>query len=121
MFNPRSFRFWTDQAGVASAMGFTECVAASDEGDGFFIVHCHAGKGFSDIACGGERIRVAVRAFWIDIDQTHLHGTQWIVELAVALVAFIGQPFSFGSPVHVFLWFPDVFTATGEAEGLETH
>jgi hypothetical protein len=36
------------------------------------IVHTHAAEGLADVACGGERIGIAVRTFRIHVDEAHL-------------------------------------------------
>src|SRR5258708_36030886 len=69
------FRLWAYQFRIASAMGFAEAVAASNERDGLFVIHRHTGESFSDVPCRGNRIRLAVRSFRIHIDQAHLHGS----------------------------------------------
>ena len=61
-------------------MSLAEGVTASDQRDGFFVVHGHAGEGFADIVGRGDRIRIAIRSFWIHVDQTHLHRAEWILE-----------------------------------------
>ena len=96
-------------------------MAAGGQRHGFFIVHGHAGKGFADVARGAECIHIAVRAFWVHVDQTHLHSSQRISQLAVACVALVVQPFCFRSPVDVLFWLPNILTPAGKAKGLETH
>ena len=76
----------------AGAVGLAEGVAAGDERHRFLVVHRHAGEGLADILGRGERIRVAVRAFRVDVDQAHLHGSERILEVPVAGVAFVIQP-----------------------------
>ena len=68
-----------------------------------------------------ERIRVAVGAFRVDVDQTHLHGRERIFEIPVAGVALVFQPLVLGTPVDVLFRFPDVLASAAETEGLETH
>ncbi len=102
-------------------MGFAEGVAAGDEGDCFFVVHGHAGEGFTDVLGGGEGVGLAVGSFGVDVDEAHLDGGEGFFEFAIAGVAFIPEPFSFGSPVDIFLRFPDVGASAGEAEGFEAH
>src|SRR5206468_7670774 len=96
-------------------------VAASDQRDGLFVIHRHAREGLADIPGRSDWIRLAVRPFRIDVDQTHLHGTERILEVAVAGVALIRQPLAFGPPIDVLFWFPGVDAATTEAERLEAH
>ena len=106
---------------VAGAMAFSKGVAACDEGDGFLVVHRHAGEGLADVARGGERVGVAVGALGVDIDEPHLDCGEGVLEFAVAGVAAVFQPLFFGAPVDVLLGFPDVGAAAGEAEWFESH
>ena len=96
-------------------------MAAGDEGDGFFVVHGHAGEGFADVAGGAERVGLAVGAFGVDVDEAHLDGGEGGFEFAVAGVAFVAEPGGFGAPVDVFFGFPDVGAAAAEAEGFNAH
>src|SRR5690606_26413416 len=48
-FQRSSFRLRSDQFRVTCAMCLAEGVSASDEGNGFFIVHSHAGEGLTHI------------------------------------------------------------------------
>ena len=102
-------------------MGFTERVTTGDERDGFFVVHGHAREGFADVLGRSQRVSLTVRAFGVDVDQAHLDGAERVGQLAVASVALVAEPFGFGTPVDVFLRFPDVGAAAGEAEGREAH
>jgi len=49
-------------------------------------------KGLSDVPGRGHRIRVAVRPLRVDVDQAHLHGSERILELAVAGMALVFEP-----------------------------
>ncbi|MCY1531749.1 hypothetical protein D9M68_669850 [compost metagenome] len=102
-------------------MGLAECVAASGERHGLLVVHGHAGEGLADVPRRAERVRVAVRAFRVHIDQAHLDGSQGLGEVTVAAVALVVQPLAFRAPVDVFLWLPYVRAATAETERLEAH
>src|SRR3989449_9464186 len=97
-----------------------EGVTARNQRDGFFVVHRHATERLADIPGRRDRIRVAVRAFRIDVDQPHLHGTERTFEVAIARVTFVVQPLVLGAPVH-WVRLPDVLTTAAETEGLETH
>ena len=71
--------------------------------DGFLVVHRHAREGFADVLAGRDRVRLAVGAFGVDVDQAHLHGGQGIFEVAFARIAAVGlvagrQPFGFAEP-----------------------
>ena len=122
LFEGGAFGFRADMAvGRGGSVGLTERVATGDERDGLFVIHGHTRKGVADIASRGERVGLAVRALGIDVDQAHLDGAERVGELAVAGVALVAEPFGFRTPVDVFLRFPDVGTAAGEAEGLEAH
>src|ERR1700690_1370289 len=84
-----SFRLDPHMFCIAGAVGFAEGVTASDERNRLFVVHRHASEGLADIPRRSDRIRVAVRAFRIDVNQTHLHGSERILELAVPAVALV--------------------------------
>ena len=115
-----AFRVRAHQRRIAGAMGLAEGVAAGNQRDGLFVVHRHAEEGFADVLGRRERIRIAVRAFRIDVDETHLHGAERLGELAFAAVAFVAQPGAFGAPEQLF-GLPDIGAAAGEAERLEAH
>jgi hypothetical protein len=119
--DPGPFGFDPDLGGVAGAVGFAEGVAAGDQRDRLLVVHGHAREGLADVVGRGQRIRLAVRTFGIDVDQAHLDGGQRLVELALALVAGVAQPDVLGAPMDVLLGLPAVLTAKAEAEGLEAH
>ena len=61
----------------ASTVHLAEGVTADNQGNGFFVVHCHTAERFANVATGTDWIRVAVGAFRVYIDETHLHGTKW--------------------------------------------
>ena len=109
-----------DVAGRTGAVDLAERVTAGDQGDGLLVVHGHAGEGGADVLGRGQRIRLAVRALGVHVDQTHLHGGERVGELAVAGVAGVGQPLALGAPVDVLLRLPHVLATAAEAEGLQT-
>ena len=63
---------------------------------------------------------VAVGPFWVDVDQTHLHGAERTAQLPVAAVALVAEPGVFRSPEDVFR-LHDVGAAEGEPERFEAH
>ena len=87
--------FATHEAWVSCTVHFAKGVSTGHQGHGFFVVHGHAAKGFAHVACRGKRIGVAVGAFRVDINQSHLHCTKRILEVAVSFVALISQHFGF--------------------------
>ncbi|CAM5489497.1 hypothetical protein SGRIM119S_04434 [Streptomyces griseorubiginosus] len=102
-------------------MGLAEGVATGDEGDGLLVVHRHAAEGLTDVAGRGQRVRVAVGALGVDVDEAHLDGAERVLQLTVACVALVVQPGGLGAPVDVLVGLPDVGAAAAEAEGLEAH
>src|ERR1700722_13848273 len=60
-----SAAFWigTDQRRIARPVSFAEAMPAGNQGDGLFVVHCHAEKRLADVLCRREGIRIAVRPF----------------------------------------------------------
>ncbi|GEM_PF-1940518 len=122
---PGGFRIGADVRRRAGAVGLAEGVAAGDQRHGFFVVHRHAGEGFTDVTCGGHRIGIAVRAFRVDVDQAHLHCRQRVLQIAVARVAAVWpaaqfQPDLLRTPVDI-VRLPGVGAAAGIAEGFEAH
>ncbi|MET3220545.1 hypothetical protein ABIF35_001332 [Bradyrhizobium japonicum] len=114
------FRLRSDQRRIARTMGLAEGMTAGDQRDGFLVVHRHAEEGLADVLCRGDRVRLAVRAFRIDVDEAHLHRAERLGELAFAAVALIAQPGAFGTPIELFR-LPDVGATAGETERLEAH
>src|SRR5256885_14651851 len=55
----------------AGAMGFAEGVAAGDERNRLFVIHRHASERLADITGRRDRIRIAVRALRVDVNQPH--------------------------------------------------
>ena len=107
---------------IAGAVGFAEGVAARDERHRFFVIHRHTGERLPNIPGSRDRIRVAVRAFRIDVNQTHLHGSERIFQIPLSGIAFVTtQPGFLNTPVDVFFRFPDVLAPATETEGLESH
>ena len=102
-------------------MGLAEGVAAGDQRDGLLVVHRHPAEGLADVARGRDRVRVAVGAFRVDVDQTHLDGGERVLQLAIAGVALVAEPGGLRTPVDVLVRLPHVFAAAAEAEGLEAH
>ena len=61
---------------LVSAMSLTEGMATRNERHGFRIIHRHSTKGIANIVRRQRWIRVAVGAFWVYIDQTHLNRSE---------------------------------------------
>ncbi len=112
--------FRTDVPGIDSAMTLAERVAADDERYRLLVVHRHAPECLANVPGGGHRIRVAVGALRIDVDQSHLDGTEGSGEFPVAAVALISEPGVLGPPED-FLGFPDILSPETEPERLEAH
>ncbi len=93
----------------------------------------------------GDRIRVAVRAFRVHVDEAHLHGCERVFEIAsvhlavrvvvgnenatslfhafgtVGVAHVAAKPCGLAAPIHVLIGFPGVLASTGEAERFEAH
>jgi len=122
ILDARRLRLRPHMGGRASAMGLAEGVATSNEGHSLLVIHGHAGEDLPDILGRSDRIRVAVGAFRIDIDQAHLHGSQGIFQIPLPGIALLtAQPLVFSPPIDIHVRLPDVLPAPGEAEGLESH
>ena len=126
-FDTSAFWFGTDCiVGTATPVGFPDGMTATGQRRGFFVVHCHTREGFTDVQRGARRIRVAVHAFGVHVDEAHVHCRKrvlergGIVEVIIAVFAR-SEPFVLRTPVNVFLGTPDVFAAKAEAESLQAH
>lgn len=109
-----------DMVGGTGAVGLSEGVATDDQCGRFGVVHRHPGERLTDIGGRGDRVRVTVRALRIDIDQTHLDGTERLFEVAVTAVAVVAEPGELRTPVDVLFGLPLVDAAATEAEGCES-
>ena len=107
--------------GVGGAVRLAERVPARDERDRLLVVHRHAVERLADVRGRGERVRGAVRALGVDVDQAHLDRAEGGLEVAVAGVALVAEPLLLRPPVDVLVGLPDVLAAAGEAERLEAH
>src|ERR1700722_9927947 len=106
---------------IGGAVGFTERVPAGDQGDRLRIIHRHAGERLADVPRRGDRVRLSVRSFRVDVDQTHLNGAKGTGELAVATVALVAKPLALMSPLDALFGYPDNLSPAGETERLEAH
>src|SRR6185436_13597095 len=88
---------------------------------GFFVVHGHAGESFADVSRRGDGIGVAVRTFRVHIDQTHLHRSKRILEIAIAGVTLVAQPCVFRTPINVVIGLPAILATSAKAESFESH
>ncbi len=89
----------------ACAVGLAEGVAAGNQRHGFFVVHGHAGEGFADVHPSGDRVRLTLGAFRVDVDQPHLHGGQRVLQVASIVsaaffVARLGHQLAFAGVLH---------------------
>src|SRR5215471_7104823 len=100
LLHAATFWFRADILGLnRSAVSFAECMPASDQRDGFLVVHRHAAEGFANVTCRSNWIRLSVGSFRIHVDQAHLNGAERIRQLTIATVALVSQPCAFWSPV----------------------
>ena len=121
LFGRRTRRIGTDALfGLVRAMRLAEGVPACDQRDGFLVVHRHAAEGFANVLRCRQRIGITVRAFGIDVDQAHLHGSQRLFELAIAMIAISRQELLLAAPIDL-VRLPVIGATAGKAEGLEAH
>ena len=106
-------------------VGLAEGVPAGDQGDGLLVVHVHPVEGLADVVGGGGRVRVALRALRVDVDQAHGGRTEGLLQLTGGLIGAVvagvrAEPVGLRTPEHV-LRLPDVLAATAVAQGFEAH
>ena len=101
-------------------MGLTKRVTARNQCDRLFVIHRHATKGLADIMCGEHRVGIAVGAFGVHINQTHLYRGEAVTKLATFGIALIGQHLCLGTPVDP-LGLPIVRAAARKTKGFEAH
>ena len=95
-------------------------MTARDECDGFFIVHRHARKRLANVACGRKRIRISVGTFWVHIDETHLHCSEWILKIAITAISLVTEPLVLRAPVRR-IRFPHISATAAETKRCESH
>jgi len=108
-------------AGVGCTVGLAKGVSPCDQGHGFLVVHRHATKRLADVAGRSHGIRIAIWPLRVHVNESHLHRSQGVLQLALSFIALVCQPLRFASPVNIFLGLPDIRPSTGEAKGFETH
>src|ERR1700678_2850131 len=122
VFNRRAFGLVGEVGTRAGAVGLAEGVAARDQRNRLFVVHGHAAEGDTDVfgrTCG---VWLALGAFRVHIDEAHGGGAVRVGQIALPGVALVGaHPGSFGAEVDIVIGLPGVWSAAGEAEGLEAH
>ena len=79
VFDDGAFRLRTDQRRIAGAVCLAEAVAARNQRNGLFVVHCHPAEGLANVARCRHGIRLAVRSFRIDVDKSHLYSAERIL------------------------------------------
>src|SRR5579872_496906 len=107
--------------GNGSPVRLAESMSASNECDGFLVIHRHASEGFSDIPRRSDGIGLSIRPFRVHIDQPHLHGSEGILQITIAAVAFVRQPRALRSPINFLFGLPYVRAPAAKTEGLEAH
>ena len=106
--------------GLVCSVGLTKRVTARNQCDRLFVIHRHATKGLADIMCGEHWVGIAVGAFWVNVNQTHLYRCEAITKLTTLGIALIGKHLCLGTPVDP-LGLPIVRAAACKTKGFETH
>ena len=121
-----AFRLCTNHRRVTRTVALAKCVTASSQRNSFFVVHGHPGKCFTDVLCRSQRIRIAVRAFGVHVDEAHLNGCERVLEHTLAAIAAAGliaggQPLFFRAPIDIFLRLENVFAAAAKPKRFTAH
>src|SRR5215469_15788444 len=101
-------------------MSFSEGMPADNQRSSLHVVHRHPAEGLPDIKSRSHWIGLSLRAFRIDVNQSHLNRAERMVPLTGFLVAGIGQPFILGTPVRL-VFLPDILAPSAETKRLEAH
>src|SRR5690606_31344059 len=73
-FQFRAFRSRAEGGGVAVAVTCAYGMGSGGERHGFLVLHRHAGEGDAYVMRSLDRIRLAIDAFRVDVDQAHHDG-----------------------------------------------
>ena len=92
-------------------------MTAGDQRDRDLIVHGHEER-LADVLGRSNWVRIAVRAFRINVDEAHLHRAERLGKLALAAVTFVAEPSALRTPVKLF-GLPNIGAAAGETEVLK--
>ena len=106
---------------VSRTVRLSKRVSACNQRHSLLVVHGHAAERLADIVGRSEWVGIAIGAFWVHINQSHLDSTQRILQFTFSFVTLVVQPFSLRPPVNVLFWFPHIGAATGKAKRFETH
>ncbi len=90
----RTFRLWAYvMIWICGSVSFSESVTACDQSNGLLIVHGHAAESLANVPRSSEGVWGSVRPFGVHVDQAHLHRAERLIQLAVAGIALVRQPF----------------------------
>ena len=95
-------------------------MTSCNKGYGFFIIHPHAAKRFSNIFSCSYWIRVPIGSFRIYIDKTHLYRSKWFFKISIATISSILKHVMLRAPINVTSRLPNIFPSSGKTQGLES-
>ncbi len=121
LFDTGTRRGSTHQCRIPSTVAFAKGMSTSGECHRFLVIHGHPQERFANVSARSHRVRVAVRPFWVHIDETHLNSGKRIFQFPISGIAFVPQPFGLSAPVDVFFGLPNVFAPAPKAAGFESH
>ena len=105
-----------------STVCLSEGVTACCEGNGFFVVHGHAAKCFTNVLSTEKWVWVCVWTLWVNVDEPHLNCSKRVLKiLASVAVSVVSKPLIFATPIDVIFRVPDVRSATTETEDRAAH
>mmetsp|Transcript_7236 Transcript_7236/g.13925 ORF Transcript_7236/g.13925 Transcript_7236/m.13925 type:complete len:241 (-) Transcript_7236:910-1632(-) len=81
VFQTRTLWLWPHMfSRIGSPMCFPEGVPTCNQCHCLFVIHCHAPEGCTDVLGSEQGIWYSTRAFWVHIDEAHLHCPQGFVQ-----------------------------------------
>src|SRR6202045_5390517 len=120
LLNRSTLRLRSHLGAGTRAVRLAKGVAARNQGNGFFVIHRHATESLTNILDRCNWIRLAFRAFRVDVNQPHGGRSERIFEIAFAGVALVStQPSGLRTPVNVLIRFLSLAAPPMSTEGLE--
>mmetsp|Transcript_4536 Transcript_4536/g.10905 ORF Transcript_4536/g.10905 Transcript_4536/m.10905 type:complete len:217 (-) Transcript_4536:206-856(-) len=110
-------------------MRLSECVPSSDQRNRLLVIHRHPAECRANVTSSIQSVAIAIRPFWIYIDQTHLDCAKRLLQVSrrttttslFRSMSLIRQPFLLGTPVDLIVGRVRVSPTECESKGTKAH